>query len=198
MGQTEQRGDLPVECHPVTPDRWDDLERLFGPRGACGGCWCMWYRLTKREFDAGKGVGNRRAMRRIVAAGRTPGLLAYHRDEPVGWCSVAPRDEYVRLRTSRILKPVDDRPVWSVVCFFIAKAHRGRGVATGLLEAAVRYVQDSGGTIVEGYPVEPRKGKMPDAFVYQGLASSFRRAGFGEVARRSETRPIMRYVIGHG
>lgn len=195
MGKATRSSDLPVVCRPVTPDRWDDLECLFGPRGACGGCWCMWWRLTKREFDAGKGEGNRRAMRRIVAAGRTPGLLAYHRGEPVGWCSVAPRGEYVRLSTSRILKSVDGSPVWSAICFFIAKAYRGRGVTTSLLEAAVRYVKDRGGEIVEGYPIEPRKGRMPDAFVFHGLASSFRRAGFVEVARRSETRPIMRYSI---
>ncbi|HUV37076.1 MAG TPA: GNAT family N-acetyltransferase [Patescibacteria group bacterium] len=195
MVKTVQGGDLPVECHPVTPDRWDDMERLFGPRGACGGCWCMWFRLNKREFDAGKGEGNRRAMRRIVAAGETPGLIAYHRGEPVGWCSVAPREKYVRLCNSRILKPVDDHPVWSVVCFFITRQYRGKGVATALLEAAVRYVKGRGGAMVEGYPVEPRTGRMPDAFMYHGLASSFRRAGFTEVARRSETRPIMRYII---
>ena len=155
----------------------------------------MWWRLSKREFDAGKGEGNRRSMRRIVKSGRAPGLLAYHEGVPVGWCAVAPRGEYPRLGNSRILKPVDECPVWSVVCFFIDKKYRGRGVATTLLEAAVRFVKERGGDIVEGYPVEPRKGRMPDAFVYHGLASSFRRAGFREVARRSETRPIMRSYI---
>ena len=195
MGDPTKAGSRSYECRPVTPDRWNDLERLFGPRGACGGCWCMWFRLTKREFDAGKGEGNRRAMRRIVGEARTPGLLAYDGAEPIGWCSVAPREEFVRLRTSRILKPVDDRAVWSVVCFFVTKTYRGRGVATALLEAAVRYVADRGGKIVEGYPVDPKKGTMPDAFVYHGLASSFRHVGFAEVARRSETRPIMRYLI---
>jgi GNAT superfamily N-acetyltransferase len=192
------------EFHRLTPERWADFEELFGPRGAAGGCWCMWWRLTGKEFDAQKGEGNRRAMKAIVDSGRVPGILAYHEGHPVGWCSVAPREEFPRLGRSlrlaqgqaRILKPVDDEPVWSVVCFFIAKSTRRRGVARRLLKAALDYVRDCGGRIVEGYPVEPKKGHTPDLFAYHGLASMFRGAGFKEVARRSETRPIMRYVIG--
>jgi GNAT superfamily N-acetyltransferase len=191
------------EFHTLTPERWADFEELFGPHGAAGGCWCMWWRLTGKEFDALKGEGNRRAMKAIVDSGRVPGILAYHEGHPVGWCSVAPREEFPRLERSlrlaqgqaRILKPVNDEPVWSVVCFFIAKSHRRRGVARRLLQAALDYVRDCGGGIVEGYPVEPKKGHMPDLFAYHGLASMFRSAGFKEVARRSETRPMMRYVI---
>ena len=107
------------QFHRLTPERWTDFEELFGERGAAGGCWCMWWRLTQREFDAQKGEGNRRAMKAIVDSGRVPGVLAYHEGQPVGWCSVAPREEFPRLGRSRILKPVDDEPVWSVVCFFI-------------------------------------------------------------------------------
>jgi GNAT superfamily N-acetyltransferase len=184
------------EFHTLTPERWADFEEFFGPRGAAGGCWCMWWRLTAREFDAQKGEGNRRAMKAIVDSGRVPGILAYHEGYAVGWCSVAPREEFPRLGRSRILKPVDDEPVWSVVCFFIAKSHRRRGVARRLLEAALDYVRESGGRIVEGYPVEPEKSSIPDLSAYHGLASMFRSAGFKEVARRSETRPMMRYVIG--
>ena len=183
------------QFHRLTLERWTDFEELFGPRGATGGCWCMWWRLTGREFDGQKGEGNRRAMKAIVDSGRVPGILAYHEGHPVGWCSVAPREEFPRLGRSRILKPVDDEPVWSVVCFFIAKSYRRRGVARRLLKAALDYVRDCGGRIVEGYPVEPKKSGIPDLFAYHGLASMFRSAGFKEVARRSETRPIMRYVI---
>jgi GNAT superfamily N-acetyltransferase len=191
------------QFHKLTPQRWADFEELFGPRGAAGGCWCMWWRLTQREFDAQKGEGNRRAMKAIVDSNRVPGILAYHEGHAVGWCSVAPREEFPRLERSlrlaqgqaRILKPVDDEPVWSVVCFFIAKSYRRRGVAGRLLQAALDYVRDCGGRIVEGYPVEPKKGGIPDLFAYHGLASMFRSAGFKELARRSETRPMMRYVI---
>jgi len=183
------------EFHRLMPERWADFEELFGERGATGGCWCMWWRLTGREFDAQKGEGNRRAMKAIVDSTHVPGILAYHEGHPVGWCSVAPREELPRLERSRILKPVDNEPVWSVVCFFIAKSYRRRGVARRLLKAALDYVRDCGGRIVEGYPVEPKKSGIPDLFAYHGLASMFRSAGFKEVARRSETRPIMRCVI---
>jgi GNAT superfamily N-acetyltransferase len=184
------------EFHPLTPERWGDFEKLFGKRGAVGGCWCMWWRLTAKEFDAHKGEGNRRAMKAIVRSGRMPGILAYHKGEAVGWCSVAPREEFPRLERSRILKPVDDKPVWSVVCFFVAKSHRRTGVGLRLLKAAVKHMAASGGKVLEGYPVEPKKGSTPDVFAYHGLAATFRTAGFKEVARRSDTRPIMRYVIG--
>ena len=152
----------------------------------------MWWRLTRSEFDAAKGEGNRMAMKAIVDTDRKPGILAYHRGEAVGWCSVAPREEFPRLERSRILRPVDDEQVWSVVCFFVAKPHRRSGVSLRLLKAAKTYVKNSGGRILEGYPVEPKKGTTPDVFAYHGLATAFRKAGFKEVARRSETRPIMR------
>ena len=181
--------------HPVTPDRWDDFETVFGPRGATGGCWCMWNRLPNPEFEAQKGEGNKQLMKGIVESGHVPGILAYHGDEPVGWCSVAPREEFSRLERSRILKPVDDQPVWSIVCFFIPKQYRGKGVMTLLLKGAVEYARSQGAKIVEGYPVEPKKDSYPDTFAWHGLAEPFRQAGFKEVARRSETRPFMRYFI---
>jgi GNAT superfamily N-acetyltransferase len=187
-------GAAEIEFHPLTPGRWSDLERLFGERGACGGCWCMWARLPSAEFRAGVGAKNRRAFRRIVAAGDPPGILAYVNGEPAGWCAVGPRAAYRRLETSRVLQPVDDRPVWSVVCFFIARPFRRHGLTSRLLEEVVRFAGSRGATIVEGYPTDPR-GKLADAFVWTGLAQSFERAGFREVARRSPTRPIMRRTV---
>jgi GNAT superfamily N-acetyltransferase len=180
---------------PVTPDRWGDFETLFGPRGACGGCWCMWWRVKRSIFDAQKGEGNRLIMRAIIASGEVPGLLAYDSGEPVGWCSIAPRTTFPVLGRSRILKPVDDRSVWSVVCFFIEKGHRRQGLSVGLLRAAVDYAKENGAEIVEGYPVEPKGASAPDVFVFTGLVEAFRQAGFVEVLRRSPTRPIMRYFI---
>jgi GNAT superfamily N-acetyltransferase len=155
----------------------------------------MWWRLKRSEFEKRKGAGNKRAMKAIVRGGEVPGIIAYSGKEPIGWCSVAPRADYSALERSRILKPVDDRPVWSVVCFFVEKAHRGSGVSVELLRAAVAHAKRHGARIVEGYPVEPKQDRMPDAFVWFGLASAFERAGFEEVARRSETRPIMRFHI---
>lgn len=195
MGPARRTQELSLEFYPLTVERWADFEELFGDRGACGGCWCMWWRLKQREFDAQKGEQNRKAMKKIVASGRTPGIVAYNEGRAVGWCSVAPREEFSRLERSRILKPIDDEPVWSVVCLFVAKNYRRRGISKLLLTAAVDYVRNRGGKIVEGYAIEPRKDRMPDLFAYHGLASVFREAGFTEIARRSETRPIMRLVI---
>ena len=155
----------------------------------------MWWRLPRSLFEKQKGKGNQRALRGIVRSGQVPGLLAYVGREPIGWCALAPRASYPVLANSRILKPVDAKSVWSVSCFFVARPFRRRGVAVRLLRAAVGYARGRGAKIVEGYPVEPKQGAMPDAFAWTGLASAFRRAGFVEVARRSPTRPIMRRAL---
>jgi len=176
---------------PLTPARWNDLAALFGERGACGGCWCMFWRLPRSECGAREGEANRRAFRRLVQRGDPPGLIAYEGRTPIGWCAVAPRADYPALARSRILQPVDGEPVWSVSCLFVARPYRNRRVSVRLLEAADGYARRRGGRIVEGYPVDPA-GRVADAFVWNGLASAFRRAGFHEVARRSKTRPIMR------
>lgn len=181
--------------HALTSPRWADLERLFGQRGACGGCWCMWWRLPRAHFDRQRGEKNRRALKRIVDSGEVPGILAYARGEPIGWCAVAPREAFSGLERSRILARVDGEPVWSVVCFLVARPWRRKGVTVKLIEAAVGYAGKHGARIVEGYPVEPKEGKAPDAFVWTGLARAFEEAGFMEVARRSPTRPIMRCTI---
>jgi GNAT superfamily N-acetyltransferase len=185
----------PLKFHPLTAKQWKDLLNLFGERGACGGCWCMWWRMTRSEFNREKGEGNKKAFKKIVDRGEVPGILAYLGKEPIGWCSVAPREAFSSLERSRILKKVDNKPVWSVVCFFVAKPFRYKGVSVSLLKAATEYVKKQGGKIVEGYPVEPKTDKFPDVFANTGLASAFRQAGFKEVARRSKTRPIMRYHI---
>lgn len=180
---------------PVTRDRWTDFETLFGERGACGGCWCMFWRLTSKEFESQKGEGNRKAMKTIIQAGKIPGILGFSQDRPVAWCSVAPRDQFSALDRSRILKPVDNLPVWSISCFFVEKKYRRKGLSIQMIKAAVDYVKKNGGSVVEAYPVEPKKDKMADAFAWTGLASAFIKAGFKECARRSATRPIMRFYI---
>ena len=187
---------MDLEFRPLTPSRWKDLETLFGERGACGGCWCMWPRLRRADFQKQKGPGNKRAMKRIVQSGPPPGLLAYADGRPVAWCALAPRETYCVLENSRILKRVDELPVWSVVCFFVAKPFRRRGLTAKLLEAAAAYVRKHGAGIIEGYPVDPKPGaRSAEVFVWTGLASAFRKAGFEEVQRRSPTRPIMRRAL---
>lgn len=184
-----------IEIHPLTPERWPDLEKLFGPRGAVGGCWCMYWRLKSSEYEQLKGSGNRALFKDLVGQGEPPGLLVYLDGEPAGWCALGPRPDFSRLGRSRILAPVDDRPVWSIVCFFIHRQHRQSGLSEKLLAAAVEYARARGAEVLEGYPVEPKQEKMPSVFAYTGLANTFRKLGFSEVQRRSETRPIMRLEL---
>jgi predicted GNAT family acetyltransferase len=134
-------------------------------------------------------------MKAIVDKGEIPGILAYADGMPAAWCSVAPRSHFSMLGRSRILKQVDEQPVWSIVCLFVKKSLRNHGLSITLLRKAIEYVKQQGGKVVEGYPVEPKKDRMPDVFASTGLASAFRQAGFIECVRRSETRPIMRYQI---
>jgi len=183
-----------AEIHQLTPDRWPDLVQLFGPRGACAGCWCMFPRRTGAEGKT-SGEPNRRAFKRIVDSGTPPGLLAYAGGEPVGWIAIAPRAEYHRYERSRTLAPVDDQPVWSVPCFFISRAGRGQGLSVQLLRAACAFAAARGATIVEGYPVDTRGKRYAPTFAWHGVVATFERAGFREVARRSPTRPIMRRAV---
>lgn len=154
----------------------------------------MWMRLPLAEFRRGKGAGNRRALRTLVAR-RPPGLLAYEAGEPVGWVAVGPREEYARLANSRVLEPVAGERVWAAPCLFVRTSHRGRGLTAALIEAAAAYAKRRGAWSLEGYPTVNRAERQPPAFVYTGFESTFRRAGFTEVARRSPTRPILRRVL---
>jgi GNAT superfamily N-acetyltransferase len=180
---------------PLTADTWKAFEKLFGPRGACGGCWCMTWRLQKADFDKGKGGDNKKAIQRLVRKNEPIGVLAFSGGEPAGWCAVAPREKYSRLEKSRALKPVDEKPVWSVSCFFIAKPFRRKGLSVKLLKETLAYAQQYGATIVEAYPVEPKVDALPDVFAWTGIKSTFTHAGFKEVKRHTPARPIMRYYL---
>jgi GNAT superfamily N-acetyltransferase len=151
----------------------------------------MAWRFSQAAFQRNKGAPNKRAFHRIVASGEPTGVLAYFAGKPVGWCATAPREAYVRLEGSRVLKQVDAQPVWSVSCFYVAPAHRRTGLSVALLDAVVEYARRRGAKIVEGYPQDLQK-ELPSAFVWTGLLPTFRKVGFKEVARRSPTRPIMR------
>ena len=185
-----------AEIHALTADRWADFEKLFGPRGAYGGCWCMFWRLRSSENARNKGEDNRREMRKVVDSGEPPGLLAYLDGEPAGWCSIDLRERFLRVEHSRTLKRVDDRPgVWSLNCFVIAREYRRHGLMTGLLDAAVDYARERGGKVIEAYPIEPG-GDLKSYHGYTGIASTFRRRGFREVARPREGQSIMRKELG--
>jgi GNAT superfamily N-acetyltransferase len=183
--------------YPLSLERWADFERLFGKNGADGGCWCMWWRLKRTEFYQQAGEANKLAMHDLVAAGETTGILAYAADEPVGWCSVAPRERFSSLERSRTLKRVDDQPVWSIVCFFVAKSYRRLGVAENLVRAAIDFVAQQGGRIVEAYPSVAIEGATPSSG-YMGSVSTFAKVGFVAFAQPSARKVIMRYSIAEG
>lgn len=185
---------MKLKFYPLTIDRWADYEVLFGENGACGGCWCMYWRVANKEFEKHKGAGLKQKMKELVKKGVITGLIAYDKQLPIGWISVAPREDYPRMENARVIKRIDNKPVWSVACIFLNKKYRNKGVSSQLLDAAVEYVKKNKGKIVEGYPHLPEK-KTSDAFVFMGLKSAFEKAGFKEVARPSDRRAIVRKYI---
>jgi GNAT superfamily N-acetyltransferase len=181
---------------PLSKDNWAKFVQLFGSRGACGNCWCMSFRLKKQDFEKGKGdEGNKKAMKKLIWAGRPTGLLGFHDGEAIAWCAFAPREDFSKLENSRVHKRIDDRPVWSVPCFFVARKFRKQGVALAMLKALIKYAKEKKIKVIEAYPVIPTKGKLPDAFAWIGIYKTFARAGFKIVDRTSKNRPMVRFYI---
>jgi GNAT superfamily N-acetyltransferase len=190
---------LRLTVHPLTPDRWADFEALFNCRGGsiARSCWCMHYRLSGNSNvppGAKRSAVYKQRMQALVRSGTVPGLLAYEGSTPVGWISLGPREQYARLQSSPVMKPLDDKPVWSVVCFFVDPRYREQGVCQVLLKAAVRFAREHGVTLLESYPVDKPERSISD-FMWFGAKSLFERAGFREVARRKPTRPFMRKTL---
>lgn len=186
-----------LEIHPATADRWPDLETLFGEKGGYSGCWCMFWRLPRADFKKMKGEGTKVVLQEMTCKNEVAGLIAYVDGQPAGWCSVGPREDYAALENSRVLTRVDAQPVWSVVCFFMAKPFRKQGLMSALLQGAIRYAKEQGATLLEGYPLDMQHpqltGQKLNTFGgYMGMASVYRAAGFVEVGRASETQLIMR------
>jgi GNAT superfamily N-acetyltransferase len=182
------------ETRPLTPATWVDLEELFGlPGGSIvRGCWCIYYRKTGQvSVSAAAGVTNKEQLCSLVDAGVVPGLVGYADAQPAGWVSLGPREDYLKLRRSSVMKPVDDAEVWSIVCFYVAKPWRGQRLQHRLLAAALDHARDNGVRIVESYPVDKQE-RSHDDFMFFGSRSLYEKAGFREVVRRSPTRVVMR------
>lgn len=185
-----------LSFYSLTPDRWKDFEKLFGEKGACAGCWCMYWLMSKKEYDEKRSDGRtKKGMRNIVKKNIQPGIIAYDGKVPIGWIAIRPRKSYGRLANSKILQPIDDKPVWSIVCFFIHKDYRKKGISVQLIKSACKFAASKGGTIVEAYPTDTKNKSSAPVFIYTGTYSAFKKAGFSEVDRRSETRPIMRKAV---
>lgn len=185
-----------IEIVPLTPDRWDDVAALFGEGGDPKTCWCMFWRVRAKDWSFSNTAALRDGFRQLVDQGRdpAPGLLAYAGGRAVGWVSVAPREEYERIVSSRVRPKIDDLPVWSIVCFVVSRAVRGQGLTTRLLDAAVDYARAHGAPGVEAYPVAA-EGKVPAAAGYTGLLSTFEAAGFRLVHEIDSPQSTVRRVI---
>lgn len=182
---------MKLAIRPLTPNLWPALEDLFGEKGACNGCWCMYCRVGSayRKQPADK---NKAAFRAIVKRGPPPGLLAFDGDRAVGWCQVTPRDELPALDRSWRLKRVDDVPVWALSCFYVRIGYRRKGVTKALISAALKVAKRSRAPALEAYPFDAAVSPSTSS---TGYATTFARAGFKVVARRDPPRPIMRYDL---
>ena len=190
---------------PLTPTRLPDLASLFEQGGDPKWCWCAFYRVRSTDFSQASKTRHRSVMEAAATdnarEGRAPGLVAYAGDEVVGWISIGPREDYERLAYSKVLAPIDETPVWSIVCFVVGRRARGRGVARALLQAGIAHARTHRATVLEAYPVEvPAGGRIPSADVYRGTLSMFEAAGFEVVTRRvppggRAARPIVRLAL---
>lgn len=181
-----------VTYRPLIEETWPDLVALFGENGACGGCWCMTWRLTSKEYEANKGENNKLKFHDLVKTGKPLGTLAFSNNIPIGWCSVSPRETYLGLEKSRLFKRIDRNPVWSVTCLFIRKDFRRDGLSSTLIKTACNNAFNQGAETIEAYPIIPKKDKMPDVFAWVGFTKAYKNAGFEVIDQPSETRLIMR------
>jgi GNAT superfamily N-acetyltransferase len=185
-----------LSFEPLAKKNWGKFEELFGAKGACGNCWCMYFRLPKSEFVAGKqNDGNKESMKQLVIDNVPTGILGLYEDKAIGWCAFAPREDYLKLAKSRVHKPIGDKPVWSITCFFIDKQFRRMGVSVAMLKGIIEYARKEKIKIIEAYPTIPTQETLPDSFAWIGLYKSFAKAGFKIVDQTSKSRPMVRYYL---
>jgi GNAT superfamily N-acetyltransferase len=188
-----------LRVEELKPEHWPHLTTLFGSNGACGGCWCMWWRVERggELWRKTQGGPARRAFKQRVQAGQALGVLAFDGEVPVGWCAFGPRADFPRVERMKAFRTDDTQGVWCVNCFFIARGHRGQGVARALLATAIEGCRRRGARAVEAYPVTTTEagGKVAPAFAYTGPINIFEEQGFKVVQRLSPTRPLVRLPL---
>lgn len=182
-----------IECRPLDESTWPSLQKLFGKRGACGGCWCMLWRQTHSEYEKNKGARNKSDLRQLISASKPLGVIAFDNDIPIGWCSVSPRDSFPRLQRSKLFKnrKGNYKTLWSITCLFITKEHRRKGLSSTLIGHAAQFAFNNGADAVEAYPIIAKE-KIADAFAWVGLFNSYKKVGFKKIAQPSPTRLLMR------
>jgi len=184
-----------LSFEPLSTTNWEKFVELFGERGACGGCWCTYWKFSAKQFRESSGSLAYEFQKMTVESGIVPGLLAMEGEQAVGWIAVEPKSQYPRMEKALSTKSADEQKVWAVSCFFTKKSHRRRGISIALLKFAAEYARSKGAKILEGYPTDTEQRKFPDVFVYTGLSGTFQAAGFTEVKRNTPTRPVFRLVL---
>jgi GNAT superfamily N-acetyltransferase len=177
----------PLSFHEVTPERWGDFERLFEGRGGPKACWCMVWRATPIEARHTDGASRKACIKQRIHAGTPVGLLAYRNEDPVAWCSIAPRSTYRRL----VSDAPDEPRVWSIACFYVVRSLRGEGVSRQLIGAAVTHAAARGAQVVEAYPVDPDS----PSYRFMGFVPVFEQAGFVMMGKEGTRRHIMRLAV---
>lgn len=190
------------QTHPVTPDRFDDFTAVINPNRRANHCWCLSHRLTAKQVE-NLGQGSReRAAQALCSQERPPGVVTYRDGTPVGWCSIGPRSDNPKLVQSRLIRPLDDIPVWSIICVVVRGGYRRQGVTTALLEGAVEWAESHGAPAVEAYPVDPGDARMDLTMAFVGTRAMFENVGFqvvGEtnaVASQMPRLVMRRYLAG--
>ena len=187
--------DIKLKFEPLTASTWKQFETLMGEKGGCGNCWCMYFRLPYKEFQENKPDGNKKMMRHLVNKGKPQGLIASTDQEPIGWIAMAPREDYMKLEKARVFKRFDDKPVWSITCFFIKKQFRHMGLSRQLIKGAVDFAKRKKIKTLEAYPAIPYDEKVPHAFLWVGVLSSFINNGFKIVKQQSKSRAMVRIEL---
>ena len=181
-----------LKFESLTAANWKRFEILMGEKGGCGNCWCMYFRLPYKEFQENKPDGNKKQIKQLVNKGLPQGLIASVDGEPVGWIALAPREDYMKLENSRVFKRIDDKPVWSITCFFIKKGFRHKGLSQQLIRGAIDFAKKKKIKTLEAYPAIPYNEKVPHAFLWVGVLSSFIKNGFKIVQQQSKSRAMVR------
>jgi GNAT superfamily N-acetyltransferase len=184
--------EIKLEFDQLTSSTWKKFEAVMGEKGGCGNCWCMYFRLPYKTFQENKPDGNKKMMKQLVKKDRPQGLMASINKEPVGWIALAPREDYMRLANSRVFKPIDDKPVWSITCFFIKKEFRHKGLSQQLIKGAIDFAKKKKIKTLEAYPAIPYAEKVPHPFLWVGVLSTFIKQGFKIVQQHSKSRAMVR------
>jgi GNAT superfamily N-acetyltransferase len=184
-----------LKFDPLVSTNWEQFETLMGEKGGCGNCWCMFFRLPYKTFQEHKPAGNKRMMKQLVKNGLPQGLIASMGNEPVGWIAMAPREDYIKIENSRVFKRIDDKPVWSITCFFIKKEFRHRGLSQQLIKGAIDFAKKKKIKTLEAYPTLPYNKNVPHPFLWVGVLSSFIKNGFKIVKQNSKSRAMVRIEL---